>query len=148
MCTILPPKVQNVYRSGLIIGIGALWDNSAHRNIRESLSGSAGVGRFPSLNNLCTFGLDSRLDARYIPATELYIIMFRLFPLGELVWHIIKQVNYSDLDAYITVFDPSRGKRRFFIPFLVYALVYPIIASNLVTLDTLSPWYESFCTYT
>ena len=35
-----------------------------------------------------------------------------------------------------------------FITFLVYALVYPIIASNLVILDNLSPWYDSVYTHT
>ena len=64
------------------------------------------------------------------------------------MWHLSTQVNDSDLADYITVFDPRRDKRRRFIPFLVYALVYPIIASNLVTLDTLSPCSESVCTHT
>ena len=54
----------------------------------------------------------------------------------------------SDLAAYINVFDPSRGKRRQFIPFLVYDLVYLSIAINLVTLATLVPWSDSVCTHT
>ena len=66
----------------------------------------------------------------------------------ELVWHLSTQMKNGDLDAYITVFGPRRGKRRRFIPFLVYALVYPIISSNLVTLDTLSPWSYYVCTHT
>ena len=49
-------------------------------------------------------------------------------------------MNDSDIYAYITVFDPSRDKRGRFNPFLVYALVYLSIESNLVTLATLSPW--------
>ena len=60
-------------------------------------------------------------------------------PFGELVWHLSTQVKNIDIAAYITVFDSRRDKRRLFIPFQVYALVYPSIASNLVTLDTLSP---------
>ena len=69
-------------------------------------------------------------------------------PFGELVWYLSTQVKNSDLVAYITVFDPRRDKRRRFIPFLVYYLVYPIISSNLVTLDTISPWSDSICTHT
>ena len=53
------------------------------------------------------------------------------------MWHLSTKVNVVDLATYISVFDSSMGKRRRFIPFLVYALVYPSIASNLVTLDTL-----------
>ena len=56
------------------------------------------------------------------------------------MWHLSTQVNDSDLVAYITVFGLSRDKRRRFIAFLVYAIVYPSIDSNLVTLDKLSPW--------
>ena len=55
------------------------------------------------------------------------------------MWHLSTKVNNGLLAAYITVFDPRRGKRRCFIPCLVYALVYLSIASNLVNLDTLSP---------
>ena len=61
-------------------------------------------------------------------------------PLGEIVCHLSTQVNDSDISAYITVFDSRRDKRRRFINFLVYALVYLSIAINLVTLSTLSPW--------
>ena len=57
-------------------------------------------------------------------------------------------MNDGDLAAYITVFDPIWGKHRRFIPFLVYDLVYLIIASNLATLDNLSPWYYSVRKYT
>ena len=134
--------------SGLTIRIGYLWDNSAHRNIRKILLGSAGVGRCPGLRNRCTFGLANQLAGRYIPATELKLNRFRPSPLGELIWHLSTQVNVSDLSAYITVFDPKRGKRRLFITFLVYALVYPSIASNLVTLYTLITWSDSVCTHT
>ena len=117
-------------------------------NIRESLLVRAGVGRRPGLSNRCTFGLSNQLAGRYIPATELDLIRLRPFPLGDLVWYLITQLNNGDLAAYITVFDPRRGKRRRFIPFLVYALVYPSIASNLVTLATLSPWSDYLCTHT
>ena len=51
-------------------------------------------------------------------------------------------MNDSDLATYINVFDPRSGKRRRFIPFMFYALVYLIISSNLVTLATLSPWSD------
>ena len=64
------------------------------------------------------------------------------------MWHLITQVNDSDISADINAFDPRRDKRRHFIPFLVYALVYPSIASNLVTLATLSPWSDYVCTHT
>ena len=64
------------------------------------------------------------------------------------MWHLSTKVNNSDLSAYINVFDPIRGKRRHFITFLVYALVYLSIASNLVNLATLSPWSDSVCTHT
>ena len=57
-------------------------------------------------------------------------------------------MNNGLLSDYITVFDPRRDMRRCFIPCLVYAMVYPCIASNLVTLDTLSHWSDSVCTYT
>ena len=55
------------------------------------------------------------------------------------MWLLSIQVNNGLLAVYITVFDPRRGKRRCFITFIVYSLVYPSIASNLVTLATLSP---------
>ena len=87
--------------------------------IRESLLGIVGVGRCPGLNNWCTFGLANQQDGKYISNTELYLIMFWHFPLGQIVWHLITQVNDSDISAYITVFDPSRDKRRCFIPFMV-----------------------------
>ena len=48
-------------------------------------------------------------------------------------------MNGSYLAAYTTVFDPRWDKRRRFILFLVYDFFYPIIASDLVTLATLSP---------
>ena len=48
-------------------------------------------------------------------------------------------MNDSDLSVYIYVFGLSIGKSRGFITFFVYALVFPIIATNLVTLATLSP---------
>ena len=59
------------------------------------------------------------------------------------MWHLITQVNDADLAYYINVLELSRYKRRRFIPFLVYALFYPIIASNLMNLATLSPWSDS-----
>ena len=62
--------------------------------------------------------------------------------------HLSTQVNDGILAAYITVFESRRGKRRRFIPFLVYDLIYPSIASNLVTLATLSPWSDSVYTHT
>ena len=56
--------------------------------------------------------------------------------------------EYGLLDVYIAVFDPSRGNHWCFIPFLVYALVYSIIASNLVNLDNLGKKSDSVCTLT
>ena len=57
-------------------------------------------------------------------------------------------MNDSDLADNITNFEMRRDKRRRFIPFLVYALVYPSIANNLMTLATLSHWSDSVCTHT
>ena len=94
------------------------------------------------------FVLSNQQARRYIPATELEIIRFQPLLLGELVWHLITQVKNSDLAAYLTVFDPRRDKYRHFIPCLVYALVYPRIASNIVALATLNPWYDSVRTHT
>ena len=89
------------------------------------------------------FELANQQTGRYAPATELEIIRFQPLPFRELVWHLSTQVNGSDLTAYITVFNPRRGKCRQLITFLVYDIVYPIIASNLMTLANLSPWYDS-----
>ena len=122
--------------------------NSTHRNIREILLGSAGVGRCPGLSNRCTFGLANLLDRRYTPATELELIRFWPLTSGDLVWHLISQVNDCVIAAYINVFDPRNFKHRHFIPVLVYHLVHTSIASNLIILANLSPWYESVCMYT
>ena len=135
-------------RSGLTIGIGDLWENYVHRNIRETLLESAGVGRCTGLSNRCTFGLANQLAGIYTPTTELEFIRFCPLPLGDLVFHLITQMNNGIIAAYITVFDLRRGNRRRFIPFLVYDMVYPSIASNLVILATLSPWSNSVCTHT
>ena len=109
---------------------------------------SAGVGRWSGLINRCNFGLANKQAGKYISATELELIRFRDFPLGDIVWHLSTQLNDSDLDAYIIAFGTSRDKSRRFITFLVYALLYPSIPSNLVTLDTLSPWYDSIYAHT
>ena len=82
------------------------------------------------------------------PLLNYILIGFRLCPYREIVWHLSTQANNSILSIYITVFDPRRGKRRCFIPFLVYSLVYPSIDSNLVTLATLSPRSDSVYTHT
>ena len=70
------------------------------------------------------------------------------FPSRELVWHLSTQANNGLLDAYITDFEPRRGKRRCFITFMVYALVYISIASNLVNLANLSLKSDSVYTHT
>ena len=57
-------------------------------------------------------------------------------------------MNNSDISAYINDFDPKKDKRRHFISFLVYAMVYLSISSNLVTLATLSPWSDSVYMHT
>ena len=134
--------------SGLTIGIGDLWENYSYRNIRESLLRRAGVGSCLGVSNHCMFGLANQQAGRFAPATQLELIRFWPFPFGELMWHLITQVNNGDLADQITVFYPRRGKCRRFITFLVYAMVYPSISSNLVTLATLSPWYDSVCTHT
>ena len=64
------------------------------------------------------------------------------------MWHLRTQVDNDILAVYTTFFDPSRDERRCFIPFLVYALVYPIISSNLVTLATLSLRSDYVCRHT
>ena len=87
-------------------------------------------------------GLANQQAEIYAPATEFEAIRFRSLPSREIVWHLNTQGNDVLLAAYINVFDPRRGKRRCFIPFLVYALVYPSISSNLITLATLSPWSD------
>ena len=99
MHPIVLQQIQSVYRSGLNIGIGDLQNNSDHNKIRESLLGSAGVYMFPGLSNWCTFGFSNQLSGRYIPATELDLIWFRPFPLGELVWHLSTQVNDGDISS-------------------------------------------------
>ena len=71
-------------------------------NIRENLLGSAGVGSCTGLRNRCTFLLANQKAGKYIYTTELELNRFRTFSLGKLVWHLSKQVNDSDLDAYIT----------------------------------------------
>ena len=101
----------------------------------------------PSLSNQFTFGLANQLAGRFVPATELEITRSRTSPFGDLVWHLMTQVNNGLLAAYITDFDPKRDKRRCFIPCLVYALAYLSIASNLVTLATISPRSECVCTH-
>ena len=92
-------QIQTVYCSGFTVGIGALQENSPHRNIRESLLGSAGVVRCPDLSNWCMLVLAKQQAGKYISATELYLNRFWHLPFGELVWNIITQVNDSDLDA-------------------------------------------------
>ena len=97
----------------------------------------------PRLSNQCKFGLANQQARRYAPATELELIRFWRSPFKDLVWHLSTQLNYSNLDAYITVFDPRRGKFRHFIPFLVYDLFYPSIGSNIVNLAFLTSWSDS-----
>ena len=97
--TIALQHMHTVYWSGLTIWIGALRENSAHRNITESLLGSAGVDRCPGLSNWCKFGLTNQQAGKYISATELDINRFWTFPLGDLVWHLSTQVNDSDIAA-------------------------------------------------
>ena len=133
---------------GLSIGIGSLRDNSSHRSIRQSLLGSAGVGICPRLIKGCKFGLEKQQAGRYFPDTKLDLIRFWPLPFRELMWHLIAQVNNGDIATYNTVFDPRRGKRRHFIPFLFYALLYSSIDSNLVTLANISLLYESVCRHT
>ena len=106
------------------------------------------MGSCPRVRNRCTFGLANQQAGSYSPATELEIIRFRNFPFGDLMWHLITQVNGSILDAYITVFEPIMGNCRRSISFLVYTPVYPSISINLVTLATLSPWSHYVRTHT
>ena len=64
------------------------------------------------------------------------------------MWNQSTRFNDGILAVNITVFDLERGKRRCFIDFLVYDLVYLIIDANLVTLSTLIPLSDSVCTQT
>ena len=98
------------------------------------------------LSNWCTFELTKGSAGRFISCYWVSWIGFGICPSRELVWHLITQVNNGLLAVYITVFDLRRGNRRCIIPFMVYALVYLSIASNLVTLDTLST--KSYSVYT
>ena len=77
--------------------------------------------------------------------TELDLNSFRPSPFRELVCHLSTQANNGLLDIYIAVFEQRRDKRRCFIPYLVYSLVYTSIASKHVTLATLSPRSDSVC---
>ena len=131
-----------------MIGIGALRENSPHRNIRESLLGSSGVGSYTGVSNRCTFVLDNQQIGSYALATELELIRFWPLPFGELVCHLITKMNDSIISSQITVFDPRMSNLRRFIPFLVYTLVYMSITSNLLNLATLSTWSDSVCTHT
>ena len=83
----------------MTIEVVSLWENSAHKNINESLLGSAGVVSFPGLSNRCTFGLENQQAGSYAPATEFDLIMFRTLIFWELVWHLSTQVNNGDLAA-------------------------------------------------
>ena len=58
--TIPPRQIQTVYWSGLTIGIGARWENFAHRKIREILLVSTEVGRCTGLSNRCKFWLTNQ----------------------------------------------------------------------------------------
>ena len=113
----------------------------------KGLLGREGVGGCPGLSNRCMCGLDNQQAGSYTPANELELISFWPFPFGGIVWHLSTQVNYGIITFYIIVSDPRRGERRRFILFLVYALVYPIISSNLVTLTNLSIWSDSVSTH-
>ena len=57
------------------------------------------ICRCPVLSKQCRFRFANRLAERYITATELEINRFRPFPFGELVWHLITQVNDGILAA-------------------------------------------------
>ena len=76
------------------------------------------------------FGLANRLDGRFAPDTENDINRFRPSPSGELVWHLITQVNNNLRANYITVFELKWDKHRRFVSCLVYYLVYPSTDSN------------------
>ena len=148
MCTPSPSKNKNRFRGGLNIGIGYLWGSSTHSKMAETVSGISGVGSCTGIIKRCTLGLSNQQTVIYAPATELDIIRFWLFPFRDIMWHLITKVNGGILSVYINVFEPMRGKQRRLTPFLVYALVYPNIASNLVNLYNLSPWSEYLCMHT
>ena len=141
-----PITLQNtlVFRSGFTIWIGSLWEHFDNRKIRESLLVSAVLGSCTGISNQCMLVLANQKSERYSPATELESIRFWSLPFGNLVWHISTQLNDGLIVAYIIVFYPRRGKSRCFIPFMVYALVYPNIYRNLVAFAALSPWCDSF----
>ena len=106
------------------------------------------ICRCPSLISRCTSGLANQLDGSFPPDTELYTNRFWPSPFGEFVWHVSTQMNNGILAAWITVFDLRRDKRRCFIFYLVYALLYRSISSNLMTLANLSTRSDSVCRHT
>ena len=122
--------------------------NSAHRKITESLLGIAGGGSCPGLSNRCIFDWPTnRLGNTFLLLSQ-SLLGFGLCPQERSCGTSSQQVNDSDIAAQITVFYLRRDNRRRFTPFLVYALIYPIIAIHLMTLATLSPWQDSVCTHT
>ena len=134
--------------SVLNIWIGVLWDNYYHRKIREGLLGSAGVVSFTGLSNWCKFELANQQAGISASATELELIRFWPFPFLEIVWQPSTQVNNDNIPAYINVFGPRRGKRRRFIKFMVYDMIYTSIDINLMNLATLNPLSDSVRTHT
>ena len=88
---IILQQIQTVYWSGLTIGIVALWYNSNYRNIRESLLGSAVLGRCTGLIKRGTFWLANKKSGKYISATKLDINRFKPLSVGDIVWHTSEQ---------------------------------------------------------
>ena len=69
------------------------------------------------LSSLCMFALAHGLSGRFISCYWVSWIGFAFRPSRELVWHLSTQGNNGLLAVYINVFDPRRGKCRWFIPF-------------------------------
>ena len=73
-----------------------------------------------------------------------YVLTFALRGDRVAPQHTSEQRSSSCLYYF---FEMRRDKRRWFIHCLVYNMVYPSISSNLVTLTTLTPQYDSVCTH-
>ena len=98
--------------------MGALRDNYAHINIRESLLGIAVVGSCPVLSNQCTFGLTNQQSGSYAPANYLEIIRFWPLYFKAIVWNVSTQVKKGDISTYVHVFDLRRGNQRRLVTFV------------------------------
>ena len=64
-----------------------------NREVYERVLALFFLQQLPGLSNRCTFAFDQPTGWYFIPATELELNMYCPSPLGDLVWHLITQVN-------------------------------------------------------